>query len=851
MPRQQTAKAQNKFIRGLITETTALSFPEDACTETFNCVFDETGRVTRRLGFDLEDGWTLGSAVSTETNEVFTEFVWKGAASTGDKSFLVQQQGSTLRFYEMSENTTIGANVHSGTISLDSHLATNSSRDPAEFPCQYATGLGYLLVANQACEPLYITYSIDTDSFAATEVEVRHRDTVGLDDTLTVNQRLTETVATLATNNPQHYYNILNQGWSLTDALTQWDAARTDVPSNADYVALFRSSATDSFDNTRVTSQSPGNRPAAKGHFILTAWDPDRETALSDAGFTATLSSSEVMIGRNVGTVIHNAFSDSVAARAFDGTTNVSRSGCADSITGSSMYIGKTFTTPLRASKVIAYGANDDGFDDTMNAAGTVVTLYGKQGTAPTNGTDGTSLGSVSFTDTSNESAGRTATSSDTSTFWDHIWINVTIPGTRVFVAEVQLFTVSDEADAVYTIERPKCVEFFAGRAFWAGIETTTRGGNIYFSQIAEKADQFGKCYQKNDPTAEDFTDLLPDDGGIIRIPEIASVTRLFAYQNSLLVFATNGVWQISGSSGAAFLATDYVVKRLSDISCTSPHSFVAVRGIPVWWAEDGMFTVKFDANYGSFEVTSLTDQTIQSFILDIPHVNRQYVKGCYDVDGDVVYWLFNDTEDLEQSDYYKYNNVLCMNSLSGAFYPWTVDNDYFSIRGLFYAADPVGSSHHQTKFTTTLDATPGSTEYIVFTLPVSTTYTDWSRYAEYTNNPVYEEDYTSYFITGYMIEGAPIKFLQSTYAFVYFEQEDDASCYVQGLWDWTNSGDSGKWSTSQQAYNNFSEHRVTNHRRLKIRGKGKALQLKFYSETGKPFTIIGWILRNSVNADV
>lgn len=847
MPRQQSAKAQNKFIRGLVTESTALSFPEDACTETFNCVFDETGRVTRRLGFDLETDWTLGSSLSAEAGAVFTEFVWKSVANEGDISFLVQQHGSKLRFYDISNDTVVGANVLSDTINLDTHVATDSPRDPALFPCFYAAGLGYLIVVNQACEPIFLTYSVDAGTITATEILLQHRDTVGVDDGLGLTERVTSTEANLKTNNPEHYYNLLNQGWSLTDALSQWDSARTDMPSNADYVALFRSSATDAFDNTRVAAQDSGNRPAVKGHFILTAWDPDRTAAMVAGGFTgATLSSGSVQIDRLYGTQIDNfTVRDN---HIFDGNNTEAAATAANSGTTSG-YAGKSFPVPKRAHSAIVHGTTDVGFSGTGTPSVTI-TLWAKNGAAPTSGTDGTSLGTVNFTDQANESAGRTVTSSDTATFWDHIWINITGTTGDTRLAEVRLFTVSEDVDQVYTIERPTAVEFFAGRAFYAGLATTSRGSNIYFSQIVEKADQFGKAYQKNDPASENFTDLLPDDGGIIRIPEIATVTRLFAYQNSLLVFATNGVWQISGSSGAAFLATDYVVKRLSDISCNSPHAFVAVRGIPVWWAEDGIFTVKFDANYGSFEVTSLTDSTIKSFILDIPSVNRQFVKGCYDVDADVVYWLYNSDMELDAADHYVYNAVLCMNSLSGAMYPWTISEGDVVVRGHAYIADPTGSDNHRTKFTATIDA-GGGNEYLVWVEPRSTTYKDWGDYSTSYGSDADHIDYDSYFITGYMIDGAPIKFFQSMYAFVYFEQEEDSSCYVQGLWDFTNSGDSGKWSTSQQAYNQFLEHRVANHRRLKIRGKGKALQLKFSSESGKPFTIIGWILRNNSNADV
>ena len=57
MPLNVAAQLENNFTRGLITEATGLNFPENACTETYNCVFHENARVERRLGFDYEDGF--------------------------------------------------------------------------------------------------------------------------------------------------------------------------------------------------------------------------------------------------------------------------------------------------------------------------------------------------------------------------------------------------------------------------------------------------------------------------------------------------------------------------------------------------------------------------------------------------------------------------------------------------------------------------------------------------------------------------------------------------------------------------------------------------------------------------
>ena len=82
----------------------------------------------------------------------------------------------------------------------------------------------------------------------------------------------------------------------------------------------------------------------------------------------------------------------------------------------------------------------------------------------------------------------------------------------------------------------------YAGRAFFAGL-----GTRVYFSRILPDIRAIGDLYQVNDPTSEEFSDLLDTDGGWIDIPEAAGINKLHVFGSSLLVFARNGVWRISG----------------------------------------------------------------------------------------------------------------------------------------------------------------------------------------------------------------------------------------------------------------------------------------------------------------
>lgn len=850
MARSSAIAVENNFSKGLITETTALKFPPNACTETYDCVFDSTGRVTRRPGFDLESDYVL-QTVTKEADEVFVEFLWKAVAGIGTMNFVVQQQGSSLFFYDVSSDLSVSPNRKTFSVDLNDHLPSFAVRNPALFPCCFSYGDGKLLVVNEATEPFYVEYSSVEDTITVTDINLKKRDFEGVEDGLDVNERPTSTVADLKTNDPEHYYNLLNQGWYATDALSQWDTARSDLPSNADYIQLYRVDTTDAFADNRVTANSPGNTPAAKGHFILEVGNENRNQAMIDAGFTgATLPTVTPLIAQNLGTPFTSLTINTSVW--YDGDTTQSSGECTRQGVAYDFYAGKDYgSSTFQVTKTIVYGSTDSGFFERSPSSGdpnVTITLYGSN-VAPVTYQDGDNLGSTTFGDTDNESTGRTINSLDTVTAYRYVWIYVSSSGgssfRQPFLAELEFYTVDPDV----ANNRPTQTAFFAGRAWYAGMNIVGLASDIYFSQIIERNDQFEKCYQVNDPTSEHNAELLPSDGGVIRILEMGSVIRLFPTQNSLLVFATNGVWLIGGSSGAGFTANDYVVSRLSSIGTSSPHSFVDVQGIPFWWTESDIYTVQFDPNYNSYAVKPVTTTLIQSFIKEIPSSNRKYVKGTYNLADNCVYWLYNDVTDPD--DQYTYTNVLVFDTIAGAFYPWTIGDSDPKVRGILTVQAATSAVDPEVKFTTTIDI-DASNEYLTFSECLSESYKDWTVYATDEGSAADEIDYTSYFITGYRIDGQSQRFFQANYIWVFMDTLEDSSCYLQGIWDFTNSNSSGKWSTSQQVYSTaLFPSRDVRHRRLKIRGKGKALQLKFESESGKPFSIIGWSILESSNASI
>jgi hypothetical protein len=128
------------------------------------------------------------------------------------------------------------------------------------------------------------------------------------------------------------------------------------------------------------------------------------------------------------GTIISNMTSNGAQSNAFDGNTSQANTvgpGLTTGVSGvAAAYIGKTFTPPKSVYQLVAHGSNGNGYAFNGNPTITIY-LYGKQGAAPSSATDGTLLGSVTFTDTSDESSGRTIPSNDVFTKWDHIWLGI------------------------------------------------------------------------------------------------------------------------------------------------------------------------------------------------------------------------------------------------------------------------------------------------------------------------------------------------------------------------------------------------------------------------------------------
>lgn len=394
----------------------------------------------------------------------------------------------------------------------------------------------------------------------------------------------------------------------------------------------------------------------------------------------------------------------------------------------------------------------------------------------------------------------------------------------------------------ISTAVRPRTGCWFQGRVWYAGVDAsfqatgnavyTTWTENIYFSQIIEKSEQFGKCYELNAPTSETLFDLLPTDGGVITIQGCGSIYKLFSVQNGLLVFAANGIWFITGSQGIGFQANDYTITRVSAVQSISSTSFVDVLGYPVFWNEEGIYTCAPGKQGGSLDVTSLTTGSISSFFETIPLTSKRYARGVYNPLDYTIQWIYTGTEPADVTGRYEFDSVLNFNTSISSFFPWTLTSNT-EIHGINYIVGPGGSTSPSPcfKYLTSFSGTN-----FTFSEEKDLDYIDWST-----------DDYVSYFITGYRIPGQGSQSAQAPYLNIYGVGDNGTECQVQSVWDYYTTGNSGRWSTRQHLEFGINA-KSYGIRKIRTRGRGRALQLKFTSVSGKPMSLIGWSIWIATN---
>ncbi len=737
-------------MRGLITEASPLTYPEDSSYDELNTILYRKGNRTRRLGQDYSNHSVNTSLEVFSGNASQNEFVWKAVGNQSNKNFLVIQKKNVIKFFDM-EPSDILSEEKSFSINLEDYLRPNSSEYELETELvQFAFGRGYLFVVCDKTEPLIVEYDADTDTIDVTPIVILIRDFEGLDDGL---QNAEEPISLTK----EHHYNLQNQGWLSTVTSTSTFSPvvfpgytyspEIETISLYDYepIVAYQTSTENSpiFKFFSDIGRYPGNN---KQWWVSKAATDDEELGIEEGDFLPKQ-----------------------LVKSFSGNNRAPR--------------GHYLLNAFRKDRSRVSGISD----------------------IPIESIDG----------------------------------------------------------------RPNAVAFFSGRA-WYG-----QGSTVYFSQILEStnSNKAGLCHQEADPTAEDISDLIDSDGGVVPIPEIDRIERLVAMANGVLVFAQNGVWFISGGD-SSFSATNIGVDKVSSIGTKAPLSIVETGDVVFWWSEIGIQAIQQAAGQfgpipGKFGNNNISEQTIQTiYNEEIPEKAKTYTKGLFDPRNNTVVWLYRGT-DSEVTGDYQYNRLLLYDITLQSFYPWKFGNIASGpvITGLFldtgfsmdttteYIVDNSGitvtdASGEDVFISVTGIYNRPSNIYYTVNIPgngMGVSQTIDSTCADWVSFDGTGVGYDSYVETGFELHEDTMRDKQITYLFTHLQRVDNSSCKVTVKWDWSSAEDSNKWTEEVEAY---SEHTMTGNKdsfyvttsKQKVRGNGKAVQFRYgTSEIGKNFNLFGW----------
>ena len=177
-------------------------------------------------------------------------------------------------------------------------------------------------------------------------------------------------------------------------------------------------------------------------------------SASTDESYNATNDyyenlGAQTQISQGAGTVFGGALSGGALANLFDGNTNQSYGAGAYWSTNSVGYVGKYWGagTPKTVSGFKAWGTNNYGFVNNTNPTVTL-TLYGSN-SSPANATDGTSLGSMAFTDANSYAASK-LTGITTTTAYEYHWVTISFVDAQLpMAAEFEFYETAAAANSV------------------------------------------------------------------------------------------------------------------------------------------------------------------------------------------------------------------------------------------------------------------------------------------------------------------------------------------------------------------------------------------------------------------
>jgi len=381
LARSSAQKNYFNFVAGLNTETSPLASPDNTSRAGDNFDLRRDGSLIRRRGVDAEKDATQAwvSLPSGLTNYT-SAHEWRSVGGDGSLNKLLVQYDKYLILLNLDQAATLPATFPNfdaslvGGIFLNnafdmSILETTASGNGAAEKVQVTFGKGAAFVVGPNISPFYIEYNSTTNTYiigyiggSASNIQVR--DLSGVDDGLALDNRPAyASYAALTAGNPNHAYNLLNQGWSSTQTTT-YITASSKAPSNSD-MWWHGKNSTGVFTPAEMDKIWFGSIQAPKGHYLYNAFNINRSAnmvGVADVTTTARPSTVSFYNGR--------VWYSGIQSPEYSGTVLFSRL-----VTDPALDAHKCYMEADPTSEIVSDLVATDGGTITIPEAGKIVKL--------------------------------------------------------------------------------------------------------------------------------------------------------------------------------------------------------------------------------------------------------------------------------------------------------------------------------------------------------------------------------------------------------------------------------------------------------------------------------------------
>lgn len=354
----------------------------------------------------------------------------------------------------------------------------------------------------------------------------------------------------------------------------------------------------------------------------------------------------------------------------------------------------------------------------------------------------------------------------------------------------------------------------------------------IMFSQVLiDDVNTLGRCYQKNDPTSPDISDLLATDGGDIQLQNAGTILKLEEFLNGVIAFCEKGVFYVYGPN-SGFNATEYTIQKVTEFSLYSVEGTQRVGDALMYVAQNGIFVLQPN-EFGQLKAINITEQTINTYYKSFV---RADIFAGYDIEQKQVFFVSRGTKkglvyDTRVQGWFPYQYAGDDNRLISALVRKRA-------KLLFVNQDTTaGTRNFATQSSRTF--TDFGTSYESYLLSQPESLGEFTRKQTAVNMRVLMEK-TETNITAYTA---------GKYVYDY-----PSSCTFESYWDFDNTNAFKKHTSPVQLYKpeqrgfiptsfpaSFDTGESVIEQRINIRGTGKAVQFKFSAEDLKDMRLLGF----------